>query len=250
MAAAAAVAAAALLVAGFARCGGSAVLDGPPRDADSKRAPDGDVRDATGGAPGEGGGAGQPGGAAAHGGLGDAGCEPGLARCGSDCVDLAADSQHCGACGAACGANRQCVAGACACAPPLAECDGQCVELQQDMKHCGACGKQCRCSCVAGVCDGGCPPPLCMCGGKCVDIGFDSLNCGFCSHPCGQGEVCNGKGSCSFECWHYFEWKKCQAEGPWNPYCAKLATDPSNCGECHHQCAPGESCAEGKCVAP
>lgn len=40
-------------------------------------------------------------------------CELGLTACGSDCVDIASDPQHCGSCGAPCSPGVACVEGAC-----------------------------------------------------------------------------------------------------------------------------------------
>jgi hypothetical protein len=42
------------------------------------------------------------------------GCCGGESRCGSSCVDLTSNPNHCGACANACPAGHACVAGSCA----------------------------------------------------------------------------------------------------------------------------------------
>jgi len=45
-------------------------------------------------------------------------CGPSQTACGESCVDLTSDSANCGACGAACPADRACVASSCVCSSP------------------------------------------------------------------------------------------------------------------------------------
>jgi len=88
---------------------------------------------------------------------GDASC-PAITpnACGEACVDLSADSQHCGACGATCSDAEVCVRGECvlACAEGTTLCSEACVSLQSDELHCGTCGTECGVceSCIAGTC--------------------------------------------------------------------------------------------------
>ncbi|MCA9880588.1 MAG: hypothetical protein KC442_22485, partial [Thermomicrobiales bacterium] len=52
-------------------------------------------------------------------------CPLGQTRCGSACVDLAYDANHCGACGRSCGA-ADCYNGVCTCEGTGAPCPGDC----------------------------------------------------------------------------------------------------------------------------
>ena len=72
-------------------------------------------------------------------------CTGTTVTCGSACVDLTADPDNCGACGAACGAS--------AC------CKSACVDTKTSNANCGACGVTCLGteSCSAGACR---PAPL------------------------------------------------------------------------------------------
>lgn len=56
------------------------------------------------------------------------------AWCGGGCVDLLADTAHCGACGAACDADQTCAVGGCAGEPGWTEC----TERDHDEVDCGA----------------------------------------------------------------------------------------------------------------
>lgn len=93
------------------------------------------------------------------------GCERGLVRCGDACVDLQADTSHCGACGVACAqddicTNRVCkVRGTyCADAGGLgAVCGGLCVLTDQSLDHCGGCGVACDATSYCSE-DRGCTP--------------------------------------------------------------------------------------------
>jgi hypothetical protein len=80
------------------------------------------------------------------------------------CVDLAASSEHCGACGHACAAQESCQDGRCTCSEALGilECDGACVDTSSSIAHCGSCGHACAERCVRGRCDlmGDCVAPL------------------------------------------------------------------------------------------
>ncbi|MDP3277872.1 MAG: hypothetical protein Q8Q09_21995 [Deltaproteobacteria bacterium] len=96
----------------------------------------------------------------------DAPCTPGTAQCGARCVDLSADSNHCGVCGVVCGAGRACSSGRCECAGTTVECSGACVDVATNVSHCGMCDKPCDPTGVPGasvVCTGG------MCGVRCPD---------------------------------------------------------------------------------
>lgn len=78
------------------------------------------------------------------------------AWCGTNCVNLIADANNCGACGVVCGAgpvnsHPACAASTCsfACNSGYSQCGSSCVDLHGDPNNCGACGNQCcsHCSC-------------------------------------------------------------------------------------------------------
>ena len=116
------------------------------------------------------------------------GCPPrcgALVECGEECVDLAIDATHCGACDTACTfahAGATCALGGCAmgtCAQGYSDCDGNpangCeTDLLADTAHCGACGNTCPpvapnvvSTCEAGVCKAICAPGMVVCNGQC-----------------------------------------------------------------------------------
>jgi hypothetical protein len=84
-------------------------------------------------------------------------CPPSMELCGDTCVKLEVNSEHCGACGVACGEGF-CAGSVCLCEGELSVCDGACVDVRADPTNCGACGVVCaggqRCSealCVANA---------------------------------------------------------------------------------------------------
>lgn len=83
-------------------------------------------------------------------------CALGEVKCGSSCVNLASDSNHCGSCDAACPSDHVCRTGTCqsTCASGSTSCNGQCVTLGDDTTNCGACGNGCSpgSTCAGGVC--------------------------------------------------------------------------------------------------
>lgn len=101
-------------------------------------------------------------------------CDPGLTKCGEECVDTDLSSTHCGGCFQDCGDNA-CIAGNCTehgdCGPDYALCDYVCVYITSDNENCGDCYNECSLgsSCVNGECVAG----ACLCDGVCqfIDIG-------------------------------------------------------------------------------
>ena len=83
-------------------------------------------------------------------------CPLGEVRCGSSCVNVASDSNHCGGCDAACAPDEVCRTGVCqsTCASGGTSCSGQCVTLGDDPGNCGACDNRCSpgSTCAGGVC--------------------------------------------------------------------------------------------------
>lgn len=120
-----------------------------------------------------------------------------LTLCGSACVDLASDANHCGDCAHACATGEVCRAGSCSSGGcgPLSQCGSSCVDLQNSATNCGACARTCGSaqSCVAGMC--ACPTGRTSCGSDCVDVTIDSNNCGSCGHACAPGQTCSS-GQC------------------------------------------------------
>ena len=118
-------------------------------------------------------------------------CSAGQSACGTACVDLQADSRHCGACGATCGTNEACVEGGCACRQGASACPGAgCVDLRTDPGHCGACGRPCPTgyACASSGCVISCQSyGLTQCGASCVDLASDSQHCGACDRTCTAG---------------------------------------------------------------
>lgn len=101
-----------------------------------------------GGAAGDGGGS--------DGAVGNA-CGPGLASCGSACVDKTTDPKNCGTCGNACAVV--CSNGTCqtSCPNPTTNCSGACVDTSTSATNCGSCGNACGSGkvCVNKVCSCG-----------------------------------------------------------------------------------------------
>jgi hypothetical protein len=65
-------------------------------------------------------------------------CDPGLAACGEDCVDLQNDSAHCGSCFAPCVGGLPCQAGRCGEACPCGRCDTVELPSQLDVTQTGS----------------------------------------------------------------------------------------------------------------
>jgi hypothetical protein len=83
-----------------------------------------------------------------------------------------------------------------------------------------------------------CGPSQTACDGRCVSLSDDNANCGACGaavalplNVCVQGvSACNGVDLCG-------------------GVCTDLQRDPNHCGACTTQCATGELCGAGSCVA-
>jgi hypothetical protein len=132
-------------------------------------------------------------------------CPEGQASCGGECVDLASDPRHCGACDNPCGDSRECVEGECLCLEGLTVCGGSCVNTNTDPLHCGGCNNACEegLVCSNGRCSLVCDEGLTNCGGACVDIMTDLMHCGGCFEACGAVEGANAQctgGSCEYPC--------------------------------------------------
>lgn len=124
-------------------------------------------------------------------------CEAPLRACGDDCVSVANDPRHCGACFTECPEGSFCDRGGCSevCSPGTTECAGACADLSTDRAHCGGCNQPCAGDrmCVGGGCV--CPPGTEDCGGACVDVQTSLRHCGQCNLACENDELCSA-GEC------------------------------------------------------
>jgi len=179
-------------------------------------------------------------------------CAPGQSTCGTSCcVDLATDSQNCGACGNVCQAGQTCVAGSCSASCPagLALCNAICTDLQTDRQNCGGCGDACP---PGLVCDGGacelycvegfveCPGPTCVEDTNSPDR-CAADPCTDTPVSCADGQICDGTGNCASSC--ATGYTDCDGE------CVDLESDEDHCGVCGTACDGfGELCRDGACA--
>lgn len=79
----------------------------------------------------------------------------GTLDCGSGCVDVTANPEHCGSCeNVGDGATEGCVNYQCQCKARLTRCGGVSVDRQTGESNCGSCGVTCtgKKACKNGVC--------------------------------------------------------------------------------------------------
>jgi sugar lactone lactonase YvrE len=162
--------------------------------------------------------------------------------CTNECTEGAVDC----AClvGDRCNAELVCVLGVCVEAGDVCgdgivgrgeECDGSAVDN-------GACDSTCRLSCNLGYddCNG-------ISGDGCeTDIRISLAHCGACSTPCDDtgGSASCGGGNCTVICNNGFD----DCNNDTKDGCeVVLASDPTNCGVCGHDCLGG-SCSGGRCL--
>jgi hypothetical protein len=150
-------------------------------------------------------------------------CNPGFDDCNGDPSDgceaqLTANPKHCGACGAACGNNTQCVTGNCKCDSGWADCNGDlgalggdgCEQSLNAVTSCGSCTTSCSAETLPMVQASGCI----------------NLTCG--------GLVCvPGHGNCN---------------GIAQDGCEQRLNTNSHCGQCGTKCLGNTVCTEGTCV--
>lgn len=196
------------------------------------------------------------------------------ATCGSLCVDLMTDAQHCGSCATVCpaGPNSQarCVAGRCAvtCSDTShADCDGDgatgCeTDLPRDTAHCGTCGVACSgadnasAACVSGTCGLSCSMGYGDCDGAVTngceaDLNTTVTACGACGTSCpavSNAQPRCASGRCTFTCQDGFG--DCDGD-PSNGCEVNLQTTAAHCASCAHACAAMNGtagCAMGVCT--
>jgi hypothetical protein len=193
-------------------------------------------------------------------------CGPGLARCGSVCVDLQTDVRNCSVCQLACSSGAACINGSCVCPSDRStSCNGVCVDLSSDLNNCGACGEICESGlvpveCRSGVCErASCPVGIEYCGAAdlCRDLSSDPEHCGACGNACPSG-VCSG-GVCQSVPIANIpldeappEQTSCPPElvlcGDGMGVCVDVGFDSANCGGCGFTCVGSERCEFGTCV--
>lgn len=135
-------------------------------------------------------------------------CSTGTVRCGSGCVDPAADTKNCGACGTACRLGQMCSKGACVCGSGSRVCGGECVVTETDPGNCGSCGNKCSniqvcqesSAGAGGSCAIACPltGASTRCGASCVNASTNPLNCGACGVACENQQTCRA-GRCTYD---------------------------------------------------
>jgi hypothetical protein len=173
-------------------------------------------------------------------------CGVGLQLCDGQCVSLASDASHCGACNNVCPEGQVCEQGACTIGCEATICQtaagSECVSLSEDPNHCGACNNACAEGyiCVNAQCVLDCGA-LSECNGVCVDLLTDVANCGTCGTACPADETwtcTNGVCACS------------EGLELCGDACVDTSLDPENCGACGEACRVGDSCEAGSCVGP
>jgi hypothetical protein len=156
----------------------------------------------------------------------DAGCPVGQTLCGTSCVDVKTDNDHCGDCATDCGTGTcQTNNGMTKCCPTgQTNCNGTCVDTTLDADNCGTCGTDCGgtniCSTngTSSIC---CPSDQINCGGQCVDPLSNAANCGGCTAD-GDGVACTGATD------------TCCAGS-----CTNVDVSTTNCGMCGTACTAG-----------
>ncbi len=173
-------------------------------------------------------------------------------------LDLAANANHCGACGRACSgslnATATCAAGACvlSCNSGFADCDrdranGCEADLQRNANNCGTCATRCAAGangaaqCASGVCGLGCNAGFANCDGDLANgcelsVSSDVNNCGACGTRCPSGAngvaACTA-GACELRCAAGFA----NCDGSVANGCeVELATTSAHCGRCGNSC--------------
>ncbi|MCK6513039.1 hypothetical protein L6R29_24175 [Myxococcota bacterium] len=174
--------------------------------------------------------------------------------CGSACVDLRTNNDHCGACATKCGIGSTCQNGQCkAVTKPCqsnAECptgqvcqNGQCKAVTQPVCTFGqdqTCNHRLEMSALAGTClkDGTC---------QCNTNFVKNQSSGKCDIACkASTEICNGldddcDGVIDNNCTCPSGQTRCGS------ICVDLQTNNDHCGACGQKCGIGTGCKAGSC---
>ena len=192
-------------------------------------------------------------------------CSAGTTLCGSSCIDLASDPEHCGDCETVCPAGvnaaAACSLSACtyACDSDYDDCDGAatagCEQSLHTLEHCGTCTVTCGPAHATGTCaTGSCGLDFCDDRwGDCnvdpadgCELALTSLtNCGACGTTCSvtRGTPTCAGATCAVESCD-MGWGDCNSLG--SDGCeADLTTDASHCGACGTTCMT--TCTDGRC---
>jgi hypothetical protein len=157
--------------------------------------------------------------------------------CGDDCVVLATDSEHCGACETPLFDDQTCDDGVPTCPDGETLCGQECVDVSSDSDHCGDCDiiAPNNHMCVDGAVT--CPDGLSTCDDECVDLTSDTKHCGTCDNQIHASQVCdNGVVGCP------------TGESECNGACYDLDSDPDHCGSCSNAISPEHICDGGLAV--
>jgi hypothetical protein len=136
--------------------------------------------------------------------------------CGTACVDLWNNPDHCGECFMTCGPNAFCEGVQCNCSSQeVGDCNGSWADgcetyLYESDENCGDCGYHC-------------PTGELCCAGTCVDTTNNDLNCGACGIDCPAGKIC--------------------CDG----VCTDTTSSSEHCGECFNACVANRPCSQGTC---
>ncbi len=185
-------------------------------------------------------------------------CAGSTVACGSQCVNLAAATAHCGSCGNACATGETCESGVCKasaanCPAGQTDCSGTCVDTSSDAANCGTCTNACggAQTCLSGACSVGCAAGSVQCGGTCVDPISSHDHCGA-TPGCGVSGAGTAGVKCDLqsECIGGSCYSQCTGDTiSCGSDCVDSDTDSDNCGSCGNKCGSGQACSVGMCCS-
>ncbi len=203
------------------------------------------------------------------------GCAASFANCdgvvANGCeVNIGADNQNCGSCGAACNTSHAsdvgCSGNTCVhtCAEGYGDCDGPspgaadngCETQVTTTANCGICANACSSNNGSASCQGSMCTIACNAGwgdcdattsNGCETPTQDISNCGSCGHNCAASNAtpsCQA-GACSFTC--NYGYSDCDYDAS-NGCESNTGIDPVNCGTCGAPCLGGGLHASASCT--